>query len=276
MFAVELVVQSPVPEVGLFPISVAVFKQVVWLIPAKEGVGGDSLVMVTVLSLGGQVPLLIVHLNTLAPMARFDTLLLLEVGLFTIPAPLNKLHAPVPTVGIFPFKLAVVAHIDWSTPAFEAVGVSKRVTVMVLTEGGQVPLLIVHVRVVVPNGKPLTLELAELALLKLSPAPVQIPKPMVGWFALSVVLSAQTTWFAPAFAVVGEASLVMLTVLSLAGQVPLLIVHLNTLAPIPKFDTMLLFEVGEPILPAPLTKLHKPVPTTGVLPDSVALVAQTA
>ena len=34
-------------------------------------------------------------------------------------------------------------------------------------------------------------------------------------------------------------------------------------------------EVGVVIVPAPLIKVHKPVPTTGVFPASVAVVPQT-
>jgi hypothetical protein len=57
-------------------------------------------------------------------------------------------------------------------------------------------------------------------------------------------------------------------------QVPLVIVHLNTLAPVPRPVTVVLGLVGAVIVPLPLTNVHKPVPTLGVLPAIVA-VAQT-
>jgi hypothetical protein len=112
MVAPEAVVHNPVPLIGLLPANIAVVKQVVWFVPATEGVGLANLVMVTVLSLGAQVPLEIVHLNTLAPMPKLDTLLLFEIGLFTVPAPLTNDHTPVPIAATLPLKVAVVAHTD--------------------------------------------------------------------------------------------------------------------------------------------------------------------
>jgi hypothetical protein len=193
MVAPEAVVHSPVPLIGLLPANIAVVKQVVWFIPATDGVGLANLVIVTVLSLGAQAPFEIVHLNTLAPMPKLDTLLLFEVGLFTVPAPLTNAHTPVPIVATLPFKLAVVAQTDWSVPALEVEGASRRMIVMVLTLDAQVPFEIVQVKVVEPIGKPLTIELAELALLKLTPKVVvdQSPIPFTGTLPAKVVLLAQ-------------------------------------------------------------------------------------
>ena len=74
---------------------------------------------------------------------------------------------------------------------------------------------------------------------------------------------------------VGKASLVIVTVLSEGGQTPFEIVHLNTLAPTPKLETLELACVFTAIVPAPLTNVHTPLPTTGTLPAKVALVAHT-
>jgi len=43
-------------------------------------------------------------------------------GVVTIPAPETTVHVPVPVVGVFPAKVAVLAQMDWLGPASEAVG----------------------------------------------------------------------------------------------------------------------------------------------------------
>jgi hypothetical protein len=67
----------------------------------------------------------------------------------------------------------------------------------------------------------------------------------------------------------------MVMVLSEGGQTPFEIVHLNTFAPTPKLDTLELACVGTAIVPAPLTNVHTPLPTTGKLLAKVALVEHT-
>jgi hypothetical protein len=99
-------------------------------------------------------------------------------------------------------------------------------TVLVLL--AQTPFEIVQVKVFKPIAKPLTVAVGELGLLNVTPAPVHVPVPTVGKLALRATLSAQSVWFAPAFATVGKASLVIVTVLSEEAQLPLLTVHLNT------------------------------------------------
>ncbi|TAD88366.1 MAG: hypothetical protein EAY75_05465 [Bacteroidetes bacterium] len=112
MVAPEVVVHKPVPFTGLLPESIAVLKQVVWFNPATESVGLANLVMVTVLSEGVQPPLEIVHLNTLAPTPKLETVLVLEVGLLIVPAPLMSVHNPLPDVTLLPANIAVVRHKD--------------------------------------------------------------------------------------------------------------------------------------------------------------------
>jgi hypothetical protein len=59
--------------------------------------------------------------------------------------------------------------------------------------GAQVPFEIVQVKVVEPIGNPLTIELAELALLKVTPKVVvdQSPAPFTATLPANVVLLAQ-------------------------------------------------------------------------------------
>ena len=75
-------------------------------------------------------------------------------------------------------------------------------------------------------------------------------------------------------AVVGAASLVIVTS-SNETQTPLVIVHLKTFAPTPNPVTPDVGLPGVVIVPVPLTNVHNPVPTVGVFPAKVAVVAQT-
>ena len=56
-----------------------------------------------------------------------------------------------------------------------------------------------------------------------------------------------------------------------AVQVPFEIVHWNTFVPTPKPVNPDVGLVGVVIVPVPETNVHKPVPTTGVLPANVAV-----
>ena len=76
-------------------------------------------------------------------------------------------------------------------------------------------------------------------------------------------------------AVVGDPALVIDTVSLDAGQEALLIVHTNVLAPT---ESPVTPDVGLPGVVTdalPAITVHVPVPTVGVLPANVAVVAQT-
>ena len=51
-----------------------------------------------------------------------------------------------------------------------------------------------------------------------------------------------------------------------------MIVHINTFAPTPNPVIPDVGDAGVVIVPAPLTSVHKPVPTVGVFPANVAVV----
>jgi hypothetical protein len=59
------------------------------------------------------------------------------------------------------------------------------------------------------------------------------------------------------------------------GQGALLIVHINKFAPTPNPVIPDVGDDGVVIVPAPLTNVHTPVPTAGVLPARVAVVPHT-
>ena len=60
--------------------------------------------METVSLLGGQDPLVIVQINTFVPTFNPVTAEVSEVGVVIVPEPVNKVHIPVPTTGVFPAK----------------------------------------------------------------------------------------------------------------------------------------------------------------------------
>ena len=57
----------------------------------------------------GQTPLLIIHSNKFAPMANPVTPEVGSPGVVTVAPPLTTVHVPVPTVGVLPANVAVVA-----------------------------------------------------------------------------------------------------------------------------------------------------------------------
>ena len=69
-----------------------------------------------------QLPLVIVHLNVaLLPAAKPVTVLVFEVGVVIVTAPLNTLHNPVPVVAALPANVKLpLLHCAWSTPAIVA------------------------------------------------------------------------------------------------------------------------------------------------------------
>jgi hypothetical protein len=94
----------------------------------------------------------------------------------------------VPTAGLLPAKVAVVPQTLCVAPAEDTSGVPLLVITTVLTEGGQEPLTIVHVKVVAPTGKLLATALGKVALLKVT-APllaVQVPVPTAGTLPANV------------------------------------------------------------------------------------------
>ena len=106
------------------------------------------------------------------------------------------------------------------------------------------------------------------------PINVQLPVPITGKFPFKVAVVAQTLCDAPAFDIVGFASCCMVTVDVLAGQTPFVICHSKSFIPMPKPNTCEFGKVGDTTKPGPLITFQEPTPTIGVLPASVAVLAQ--
>ena len=84
-------------------------------------VGANFLVIIIVSTDGVQMPFEIVQIKVLAPFPKPVIPLFASPGLVMVPVPLIKIQVPVPELGVFPARVAVVAQTSWSGPAFEVV-----------------------------------------------------------------------------------------------------------------------------------------------------------
>ena len=138
-------------------------------------------------------------------------------------------------------------------------------------------MLIVQTNVFAPTESPVTPDVGLPGVVTdaLPARTVQAPDPTVGVLPARVDVEAQTDWSGPAFDVVGDGSRVNVTVSLVDPQPGLLMVHTNVFAPTLNAVTP---DVGLPGVVTdalPAMTVHVPVPTTGVLPASVAVVEQT-
>ena len=207
-------VHVPVPVTGALPANVAELLQSDWFGPALDVVGAATPVMVTVEVDGEQGGLTMLHMNTFAPTPNPVTPDVGEEGVVIVPAPLTNVHVPVPVVGAFPANVAVVPQIDWFDPAAEVVGppVLNIVTVSVLAvQGG---FAMVHMNTLAPETVPVIVLLGEPGAV-IVPEPltsVHVPVPVAGVFPAIVKLDIHPDCVGPAFAAVGVATLVIVTV----------------------------------------------------------------
>jgi len=271
-------VHNPVPITGALPAKVAVVPQTVWSGPALAVVGLWSEVMITESTELGHTPLLIVQISVSElpagnPVTPDEGEL--EVVIDVDP---NAVQFPVPMVGVFPARVAVVAQTDWSGPALAVVGFWSEVMITESCESGHTPLEIVQISVSeLPAGNPVTPEVADVGVvIEVDPNAVHKPDPMAGTLPANVAVVPQTVWSGPALAMVGFWSDVMITESTEFGQTPLLIVHIKVSElPAGRPVTPEVAEEGVVIDVEPVA-VQVPVPMTGALPASVAVVAQTA
>ena len=153
-----------------------------------------SLVIVTLSFEDGHVPLLIVQTKLFTPRESPVTPDVGELGAVTVALPAMTVHAPVPTVGELPARVAVAEQTVWSVPAFAVVGDSSLVMVTVSFVVGQTPLLIIHSNMFSPKLRPVTPDVGELGVVTVAPPliTVHVPVPGEGVFPASVAVDEQT------------------------------------------------------------------------------------
>ena len=147
-----------------------------------------------------------------------------EEVLVTVAVPEITDHAPVPTVGVFADKVAVVtSHAGFiSAPALAAVGLSLLVMVISSDVAVHGALLMVQRNTFAPTPKPVIPEVGELEVV-IVPAPetsVHDPAPTVAVLPARVAVVAQINWSAPAAALVGVAITVIVPVAFTEPQPP--------------------------------------------------------
>ena len=146
----------------------------------------------------------------------------------------------------------------------------------VSVSSGQVPLEMVQIKVLVPMERPVTADVGWVGEVGV-PVPfsrVQVPVPIVGGVAAKVLVVEQMVWSGPAFAGLGGASMVMVTVSVVAGQTPLLIVQMKVLVPGVRLVIEVVLRLGLVIVPVPVSRVQVPVAGVGSLPARVVVFAQ--
>lgn len=221
--------------------------------------------------------MLIIHSNRFEPTLRPVTPDEGSDGIVTVALPEITAHVPVPIAGVFPASVAVVAHTVWSGPASAIVGGADLVIVTVSLEEGHVALLIVHTKEFAPTESPVTPEpgLDGVVTEALPAMTVHVPVPVAGAFPARVAVVAHTVSSGPASAVVGEASLVIVTVSLVEPQPGLLTVQTNVLAPTDNAVTPDAGLAGVVTDALPAITVHDPVPTAGALAARLVVAAQT-
>jgi hypothetical protein len=277
----EITDQVPVPvTTGVAVIAVLVTLHNILSVPALAVSGRLNTVITTVSSVGAHPPSLMVHFKVAeAPgvspvMVVTGSLLLAKVT--TVPEIL--VQVPVPEGGVFPASVAVVTlHKFWSLPARAVAEGAPTWMITSLTEAGQTPFEMVHLKVsVVGADNKVT---PESGLLSSVMSPLlrttdQTPVPTAGVFAARVVeVTLQRFCAGPAAATVGEASVLTVTLSDDAVHAPLVMVHLRTEeSPIVKLARVVSGLFGKSMVAVPEMRVQVPVPTVAVFPASVAVV----
>jgi hypothetical protein len=242
-----------------------------------EGEGIALTFIATVLEEAGHAPLEIVHIKIFSPVFKPVTVAPGELVGVATPAPETSVHTPVPTKGVFATSVVVeVAQIACGEPAEDAVGIASTFIATVLVEAGQVPFVIVHIKIFTPVFKPLTVAFAEFIGVTVPVLEItdQAPVPTIGLFAPNVVVVEQIVCGEPAAAVLGFALTFIATVEDEEGQAPFEIVHIKTFRPVFNPLTEALAELVGVTTPAPETTVHAPVPTKGIFAEKVVLDKQ--
>jgi hypothetical protein len=238
-------------------------------------VGVLLLVIATVDEEAGQAPFDMVHWNTLTPEPRPLTVEIGEMELEIVAAPDTSVQTPVPTAGVLPANVPLVAHKVCDGPAFEALGVASLLIATVDEEAGHKPLEMVHWKTLTPILKAVMPDVGDEGdvIIPLPETKLQAPVPITGVLPAKVAVVAHTVCDTPAFEIVGGELRIIATV---ELDVPQLLemVHWKTLVPVLIPVTPEAGEVGLVMAPLPDTNVQLPVPTAGVFPAKVAVEVQ--
>ncbi len=119
--------QLPVPIFGMLALSDTCVPQIEVSFPASGADGGNRLVTVSSSSVGGQFPVVTVHLNTLTPLPKPLTKVFGLLSSANVPLPLTTVHWPVPGKASIACKVTVsLEQTLRSEPAFAFTGTESR------------------------------------------------------------------------------------------------------------------------------------------------------
>ena len=223
-------------------------------------------------------PFLIRHLKIFIPNPRPVTVVFGLFGLVITPEPEIIDQVPTPIVAVFPANvvLAELIHTVWFGPAMAMLERLSTWILMVDVVVGQTPFEIFHCKTLIPKLAPVTavVGLFGETIVALPLITDQVPTPVVGVFPANIVdgLLIQSVWLAPAEEILGAGSTCIVIDEIVCGQAPLLVIlQCKTFNPRPRLVTVVFGVLGLVIVPDPLITDHVPMPTVGVLPESVVL-----
>jgi hypothetical protein len=210
----ESKVHTPVPTLGVLAIKVAVVEQIVCVTVVIIALGIAETTIATVEVDGGHAPLEMLHWKMLVPTPKPLIEEFGEFGEAIVPEPEINDQVPFPTLGVFPARVAVLAHMVCEIPANETVGDGSRIMQVVAVEI-QPGLIIDHRKTFVPVEIPVTPVVGWLGDV-MTPVPlnnVQVPVPIDGGFAFKVVAEVQIFWHGPVIAgeIAGGVIVIVLT-----------------------------------------------------------------
>ena len=211
-----------------------------------------------------------VHVKTLFPPLRPLTGLVARLDTETVALPPLTLQLPLPWAGLAAPSVELLPQTVWPAPAEELTeSLRTRVVELLL----QIPLLTVHTSWFSPRPRPVRLLVAELGVTTVAEpvSTVQEPVPWSGDVAFSTALPLQVDTVLPASA---DTLLFTTTRFELWLQLLFLTVHVKMLVPVLRPLTDVLATPGWETVPVRL--LQRPVPTTGSVAPSWALLLQTS
>jgi len=209
------------------------------------------------------------HSKTFVPTPRPATAVTGDSEFVMVPLPDIWFQTPVPTIGVFPFRVVFgeVMHKLWLTPALEIVGASSTCIKTVEDDAVQGELEIVHWKMFVPKPRPVIAVAGdkEFVMVPLPEIKLHVPTPTTGELAAIMIFGFEMQIFCvgPAMDAVGISFTIIATVEDEAAQGELEMVHSKIVVPKPSPVTEVVGERELVMVPLPEIKLQDPTPTRG-------------